>query len=582
MRGLARARWLAGAAVLALAVTACGGGNGDDPADPADPADTAEEGEEGEDAEPMAGGTFRSQLGEPASLVPANTNETEGGEVLGALYSALLEFDAETGELMPMVATEIPTSEDNITWTFDIADGWTFHNGEAVTAQSFVDAWNFAAFGPNAQGNSYFFGPGMADVVGFADVQSGEDPDGEEGAEEAPAPASETMSGLVAVDDSTLEVTLNQPFSQFPLMVAYTAFYPMAADCIADPDACNEAPIGNGPFAIEGTWNHDIGINAVRYEEWAGPRQPNIDGIEWQIFSDPTTAYLALQDGTLDLAGIPPDQLAQAEGDLGDRLIEQPSSTFTYIGLPCYNPTYGVGGEEGCAADDERAPFRQALSLAIDRQELIDTVFNGAFTPADSLVSPVVEGYREGACEVCTFDPEQAATLFEESGGLEALGGPIQIWFNDGAAHDVWMQAVGNYWAEHLGIEYELQAQVWAEYLTALGEQQITGPWRLGWVMDYPSAQNYLAPIYGPGGGGENFGYNNEDVNALYVEGNSAASVEEGLEFYNQAEDLILADFPAIPVYFGQTIAGQGEDVANLTIDQFGFPDYVGAELSGN
>lgn len=574
MRGLARARWLAGAAVLALAVTACGGG-GDDPDDPgeAPPA-------EGEEEEPVAGGTFAVQLGEPASLIPGNTNETEGGEVLGALYSPLLDYDSETGELIPMVATEVPESDDNITWTFTIGDGWTFHNDEPVTAQSFVDAWNFTAYAPNANGNSYFFGPGMADIVGFEDLQS-TDPDGEEGPEEAPEPAATEMSGLVAVDDQTLEVTLNQPFSQFPLMVGYTAFYPMAEECLADIDACNESPIGNGAFEIDGQWNHDINIAATKYAEWGGPREANIDGIDWQIFSDPETAYLALQDGTLDLSGIPSEQLAQAEAELGDRLIMQPSSTFTYIGLPCYNPLYGVGGEEGCAAGDDRAPFRQALSLAIDRQELIDTVFNGAFTPADSLVSPVVEGYREGACEICTFDPEQAATLFEESGGVEALGGPIQIWFNDGAGHDVWMQAVGNYWAEHLGLEYELAAQPWAEYLTALAEQTITGPWRLGWVMDYPSAQNYLAPIYGPGGGGENFGYNNEEVNALYSEGNAAASIEEGLEIFNQAEDLILEDFPAVPVYFGQTMAAQGEDVVNLTIDQFGFPDYVGAELAG-
>lgn len=574
MRGLGRARWLAGAAVLALAVTACGGG--EEPDDPgADPG-----GEDPAAEEPVAGGTFAAQLGEPASLIPGNTNETEGGEVLGSLYRGLLSFDPDSGELIPMVAEEVPVSDDNTTWTFTIADGWTFHNGEPVTAQSFVDAWNFTAFAPNANGNSYFYGPGMADVVGFEDLQS-TDPDGEEGPEEAPEPVATEMSGLVAVDDQTLEVTLNAPFSQFPLMVTYTAFYPMAEECLADIDACNESPIGNGPFQMDGQWNHDISIAATRYEDFAGPRTPNIDGIEWQIFSDPETAYLALLDGTLDLAGIPSTQLAQAETDLGDRLIMQPSSTFTYIGLPCYDPAYGIGGEEGCAADDDRASFRQSLSLAIDRQELIDTVFDGAFTPADSLVSPVVEGYVSGACEICTFDPEQAATLFEESGGVEALGGPLQIWFNDGAGHDVWMTAVANYWAEHLGVTYELQAQPWAEYLTALGEQSITGPWRLGWVMDYPSIQNYLAPVYGPGGGGENFGYNNEEVNALYAEGNSAESIEEGLAAYQEAEQLILADFPAVPVYFGQTIAGTGEDVVSVTIDQFGFADFVGAELSG-
>ena len=83
-------------------------------------------------------------------------------------------------------------------------------------------------------------------------------------------------------------------------MLGYTAFYPVPAECIEDWEACNEAPIGNGPFMMDGSWNHDQGISLVRYADYAGETQPNIDGVEFVIYSDPATGYLELQDGQLD------------------------------------------------------------------------------------------------------------------------------------------------------------------------------------------------------------------------------------------------------------------------------------------
>ena len=124
------------------------------------------------------------------------------------------------------------------------------------------------------------------------------------------------MSGLQVVDDLTFTVELAQPFSQFPLMLGYTAFYPVPATCVEDWEACNEAPIGNGPFKMEGSWNHDQGISVVRNEDYAGETKPNIDGIDFIIYADPATGYLELQDEELDyMAGIPPDELSERARD---------------------------------------------------------------------------------------------------------------------------------------------------------------------------------------------------------------------------------------------------------------------------
>ena len=567
MAKLLRTKWIAGAGLVALAVAACGGDG--DPGDEPDGSGGTDGG---------GGGTLDYYSIEPAFLFPGMTNETSGSAVLNALYSPLIDYDKETGDPVPVVATEVPTSEDNINWTITINEGWTFHNGEAVTAQSFVDAWNWAAYGPNAANNGYFFGPGMADVVGYADVQSGEDPDGEEGPEEAPAPASDAMSGLVVVDETTFTVELAQPFSQFPLMLGYTAFYPVPAECVADWEPCNETPIGNGPFMMEGSWNHDQGISLVRYEDYAGETQPSIDGIEFVIYADPATGYLELQDGQLDyMTALPPDELANAREQFGDNFIDEENSTFQYVGFPLWDDRFG-GTPEDSYGGEGKANLRHALSMAINRQELNDQVFDGAFAPADSLVSPVVQGYREGACGVyCEYDVAAAQELYEQSDKIE---GTINFWFNEGAVHDQWLTVVGNYWNTAFGIEYELQARVWADYLQAQSDHALDGPFRLGWVMDYPSAQNYLAPIYGEGSGEGNFGYVNDEVNALLSEGNSAATIEEGLALYNEAEDMILEDMPNIPMWFGRTLGAYNENVANVSVDKFGNLDLTAVTVS--
>ena len=137
-------------------------------------------------------------------------------------------------------------SEDNQTWTVTLKEGWKFHDDTDVTAQSFVDAWNWASYGPNAQLNSYFFGPDGAGIEGYTELQ-GEDANGDEEITVYEAPVTE-MSGLEVVDDTTFTVTLDKPFVIFPLIVAYSAFYPLPESFFDDPAAFGEAPVGNGPF----------------------------------------------------------------------------------------------------------------------------------------------------------------------------------------------------------------------------------------------------------------------------------------------------------------------------------------------
>ena len=113
------------------------------------------------------GGSFVVSANEPEHLIPANATTTRDGQILSALFTGLMEYDSKTAEPRNAMAESIH-SDDQKRWTIRIKDGWTFHNGEPVTARSFVDAWNFAAYAPNANGNANYF----SKVAGYAALQA--------------------------------------------------------------------------------------------------------------------------------------------------------------------------------------------------------------------------------------------------------------------------------------------------------------------------------------------------------------------------------------------------------------------------
>jgi oligopeptide transport system substrate-binding protein len=537
MRGTARARWAVGAAVLALAATACGGGD---------------DGDDEGGGEAASGGSFSMYLAEPESLIPGNTNESEGSQVLSALYTGLYDYNPETSEPEAEMAESVE-SDDQINWTITLKDGWTFHDGTPVTAQSFVDAWNWTALSTNAAGNSYFF----ENVTGYEDLQ----------AEEGATPAATEMSGLAVTDDLTFTVQLVEPFSQYPLTLGYTAFYPMAEACLADIEACNEEPIGNGAYQMDGAWQHNQAIQLARFEDYAGT-PGNADSVEFRIYSDINTGYNDLLGGNLDIMEtVPPERIPTLGTDFPDRNFTGPSSNFTYVGFPIYDTRFA------------NAELRQAFSQAIDRQAIIDAIFNGTRVPAQSVVSPVVAGSRDDACgELCEYDPAAAKAKFDAAGGFQ---GTLNLWFNSGAGHDQWMQAVSNQLRQNLGIQdIVFEQKDFAEYLTILDAKTVTGPFRLGWVMDYPSPQNFLQPIYSTTGSSNNMGYSNPEVDSLISDGNQAANVDEGIELYNQAEDLILQDMPVIPMWFNRVDAAWSENVSNVTVDAFVQVDIAGVSVN--
>ncbi len=442
---------------LALAATACGGG-GDD-------------GDSG-DSEGASGGTFSLYIGEPENpLIPSNTSETEGGQVVDALFTGLVEYDPETTELAMTGVAESIESEDSQNWTIKLNDGWTFHDGTPVTSDSFIKAWNFASNSANAQGGSYFF----ANVDGYDDLQGKDDK----------PPAKTELSGLKKVSDTEFTVKLKEPFRQYPITLGYTAFSPLPEAFFAGKpaqDAFGKKPIGNGPFKADADFAAGKGFTVSRFEEYKG-QKAKADAVEFRVYTEVNTAYTDVQAGNLDFSDVPPDAISTYQDEFGDRAIDRETSTFQYMGFPTYDPRF----------KDKRV--RQAFSMAIDRKAITEAIFNGTREPAYDAISPVVDGHRKDACKFCEYKPDEAKKLLEETDFDTSK--PVDLWFNAGAGHDEWVQAVGNNLRDNLGVTYKLQGGLmFAEYLPKGDAKGFTGPFRLGWAMDYPSPQNYLEPLY--------------------------------------------------------------------------------------
>jgi ABC-type transport system substrate-binding protein len=529
---------VATAIAAALLMTACGGSD--------------EGGEEGGTTD--GGGTFTAYIGEPKSpLVPGNTTESEGAKVISALWTGLVGY-AEDGAVEYTAVAESIESEDNQNWTITLKDGWTFHDGTPVDAESFVDAWNYTANPQNAQdGGSY-----LSRIAGFQEVQDG---------------AATELSGLKVVDDLTFTVQLSAPFALFPAVVGYDAFNPLPDSFFDDPEAFGTHPIGNGPFQADSDFVPGEGITLTRYDDYAGDDAAQAAGMEFVVYADQATAYTDAQDGNVDIVDvIPPDVIESAESEFGDNFINTEVSQITYIGFPTYDQRFA----------DPRV--RQAISMAIDRDAISKAIFSGTRTAADSFISPVVDGYREGSCEFCTLDVEKANDLLDQAGFDRSQ--PLDLWFNAGAGHDALMEAVGNQLRENLGVEFVLQGNLdFAQYLP-LGESKgFTGPFRYGWSFDYPAAESYLTPLFTPQSFppiGSNYPfYENQEVVDLIAQGDKAATEEEAIELYQQAEDIIAEDMPMAPLFFTQIQTVHTDNVDNVRIDLFQRPVWSEVTVTG-
>jgi peptide/nickel transport system substrate-binding protein/oligopeptide transport system substrate-binding protein len=506
----------------------------------------------GDDGGDDRDGMVSIEIAEPRHLVPTNTDDADGLQVLGALFAPLVDFDAQ--HRPRQVAAESIDSPDSRVWTIRLKDGYTFHNGEKVTADNYIDAWNYGAYAPNAQRNSYLF----SRIAGYADVQSQQ-------------PRAKTLAGLRKVDDLAFTVTLSQPFSEFRAVLGHVAFLPLPAAAWQSEGVLKtgfeDAPIGNGPFRMDGTWQRGTGIDVVRYDAYAGGR-PAMQGARFRIYRDPGAAYADVVAGTLDvIRAVPAEKLATAASDLGQRVQRSPGALFQFLVFPAFDTQFA------------EPAVRRAISRAIDRDGIARSVFGDAQLPVRSFVPPVVAGHRADTCgAACAFDPVKARQEYTAAGGPAVL----RLSYNSDGAHKEWIDATCAQLSTNLGVQCVAAAEpTFADLLAKVERKQPVGLFRMAWTMDYPSLESYLGPLYGTGGSANYSGYRNPEFDTRLKEGAAAPSADRAVRAYQQAEDVLARDMPVIPLRFAQNTFGHSTRVRNVVVDPFGRVDLVRIELVG-
>ncbi len=512
----------AGVSAAALLLSGCGGG-GDDGG-----------GSGGGDGDMI----INARGLEPQNpLIPTSTNEVGGGRIVDLLYAGLVSYTSE-GETEMEVADSIE-SEDNKTWTVKLKDGWTFSDGSAVTANSFVDAWNYGADPENAQLGAYFFYP----IEGTTD-----DGTFEEGAD--------GISGLNVEDDSTFTVTLKDPASDFPDRLGYSSYFPLPEAAFDDPEAFGEAPIGNGPYTLDG-WDHDTEARLLANDDYDGNRDPQNDGVTFKFYTDPDAAYTDVQSGVLDvLDEVPTSAISTFTTDDQLQAFNDPGPISTNVTIPDSLEHFG---------DDEEGKLRrQAISHAIDRGEITSQIFDDTYSPATDFSSPVMPDYSDDieGSDVLDFDPEKARDLWNQANQISDFDGTFEVSFNaDGSGNAEWVEAVTNQLRENLQISAEPKPfATFGEYRELITNRSIGTAFRSGWQPDYPSVYNYLAAVFGTGAGSNDGDYSNPDFDAALVRAASSQDEDERKDALNEAQTILFEDLPAIPLWDRNSygVAAQG------------------------
>jgi len=487
-------------------------------------------------------------------LIPTNTNEVGGGKILDAIFAGLAYYDGK-GALVNDMADDIKVdSPEQLTVT--LKKGQKFTDGTEVKADNFIKAWNYGALFSNKQLNQSWF----SDIVGFSDAEDSE------------------LTGLKKVDDYTFTIELTSPVAaDFATRLGYSAYYPLPDVAFDDMEKFGENPIGNGPYKLdgEGAWQHDVSIALVKNDDYKGGRTVENGGLTLTFYSSLDAAYADLLSGELDVIdAIPDTAIATFQDELGERAVNQPAAIFQ---------SFTIGEQIAHFSGEEGQLRRAAISMSINREEITDKIFNDTRTPASDFTSPVLDGWSDSlkGADVLKYNPDEAKKLWAEADKISPWSGTFQIAYNSDSSHQAWVDAVSNSIKNTLGIE--ASGAPFVDFATlratvnergADGKRTIQTANRSGWQADYPGLYNFLFPLYSTGASSNDGDYANPDFDALLKKGASSSDAADAIKDYQEAQEILLKDLPAIPLWYSNVSGGYGESVKNVTFGWNSVPLY--------
>ena len=456
------------------------------------------------------------------------------------------------------MAESITPNDDATQYTIKIKSGWKFTDGTPVTAESFTKAWSYVANAKNAQKCSSFFSA----IAGYDDLQK----DGLKGDEQ--------LSGLKVVDDTTFTVDLNQSDSVFAIKVGYTAFAPLPESFFKDPKAFGEKPVSNGPYKLD-HWDHNKEIALVKNPDYKGNEQPKNDGVTFKVYTDDSAAYRDIQAGNLDVMDqIPQSAVKTFRQDSSVIAYSQAGSSFQSFVIPERLEHFGN--------DEEGQLRRQAISMAINRDQIVKKVYNNTKTPATDFTSPLVPEYvkkLEKNGDNLKYNASKAKELWKKANAIKPWSGNFRIAYNADGGHKEWVDAVCNQIKNTLDIDAAGEPYAtFSDVRNQVTNRTIKTAFRAGWMLDYPSAEDYLNPLYASSsadGHGSNDGdYKSAEFDKLLNAALAQTDVKKRTEDFTKAQEVLAKDLPVIPLWNDNVAAASATNVKNVSFDYTNLPTY--------
>ena len=500
----------------------------------------------GEESTGTASG-FTVQYGpNPETLDPALNSAIDGANTLITVFEPLLLID-ENNEVIPGQAESYTVSDDGLVWTFTMRDGLKWSDGSDLTAKDFEYSFKRLA-APDTAAPYAETVVGMID--GYADATGNPDADGNTTTE----PDFDALNVVASEDGKTLTVTLSYPCAYFDKLAAFAAMSPVQQATVeANGDAWCTAPdtfVCNGPYYIS-EWVPSERIVLAKNPNYVGGWDSSkivSDTITLLLLEDSSAAYAAYNSGEAQLVkDVPTDEipsLTKAE-DGGDFYVDTILGTY-YISL-----------------NDQKEPFtdpnvRKALSLAIDRDYVANTIMQGTYTPAYNMVGPGIVDesgmFYDNANDGKTYisddyeaNLEAAKQALADAGYPNGEGFPtIEYSTNDAGYHTPVAEYLQQAWGE-LGITVNINKVEWASFtpLRRAGDYDAS---RNGWVMDYNDPSNMLE-LFTTSNGNNDGKYSSADFDAA-VEASKVADKSVHFQKLHEAEDILMNDYACIPVAY--------------------------------
>lgn len=591
--------------VLALVLTGCGEKNS---------ANTSK----GAEADGSSSGQilYTANKSEPGTLDPALAQGTHESWILNHLFTGLLAYDEE-GNLVSGMAEMPEISEDGLHYTFKIKDGMKWSNGDPVTAKDFEFSWLRVLDPETASIYAYQLyyvkggeaynsveKPGIYYVkddagndtkevdheVTYTDADlTGLDVDGKSDDEKAQAVYEKWLAdaraevGVKAVDDTTLEVTLENPTPYFSDLTAFYTLYPVNQKVVEEnPDWATDAEthVSNGAFKLQ-SWEHDSKIEVVKNENWFNADKVKLAGITWDILEDSNTAFQNFDSGKYWIEVDPPQEVVAQKFTEEDPILVIGKQVGTYY----YNLN-------NIPKESEKNPFtnvniRKAFSLALDRKSLCENITKGGQIPAEGMVpyglmDEAGKEFRDGSENFLKFDPEEAKALFEK--GLEEEGLTVAdvngkvLLYNTDEAHKKIAQAVQQMWKQTLGVDVQLEN---VDFNVKLAREKAHDfdISRAGWVGDYSDPMTMM-DLFVTGGSFNDSGYSNPKYDELIKTAIQSPDQKVRMDSMKEAEKILMEDMPIVPLYFYTQPYFVNENVKGIYKPLLQYPVLTYAEMA--